>query len=154
MRKLVATVVAVVCSCGIAAAAQGNRLALPLPAQGKTVSVPIGQGIDLVAMPDQGDWIVQAIEASHKGFAANLFFPSLEWHGPIASDIMASQLLEHYGFGSTRWVCVRGRPIVVKLQIRNARVKPVSGGRIAVFTSGQLVIEWFHRPCKGVPGYR
>jgi len=153
MRKLVATVVAVVCSCGIAAAAQGNHLALPLPAQGKSVSVPIGQGIDLVAMPVQGDWIVQAIEAKHKGFAPNLFFPSPEWHGPIPSDIMASQLLTHYGFGRTRWVCVSGHPIVVKLQIRNARVKPVSGGRIAVFTGGQLVIEWFHRLCKGVPGY-
>lgn len=153
MRKVVTIAAAAICSCGIATAGQGNYLTLPLPSQGKTISVPIGPGIDLVAMPTQGDWYVQAVEANYRGFAPNLFFPTPEWHGPIPSDIMAWQILKHFGFGNTRWVCVSGHPIVVKLQIRNAHVKPVSDGRIAVFTNGQLIIEWFHRPCKNIPGY-
>jgi hypothetical protein len=155
MRKVVAIVAAAICSCGTATAAvaQSNRLTLPLPSQGKTVSIPIGQGIDLVAMPDQSDWVIQAVEAQRKGFPPNLFYPTAEWHGPIPSDIMAWQVLKHFGFGNTRWVCVSGHPIVVELKIRNAHVKPVSDGRVAIFTSGKLIIEWFHRPCKDIPGY-
>lgn len=154
MRKVFVIVTSAVCSFGIANAAQSNRLVLPLPSHGENVSILIGDGIKLVAVPNEGDWTVQAFETHSKGPAYDLLFPSLEWHGPTASDIAAWQVLKHYGFGDTRWICVRGHQIEVKLQIRNARVKAVTGGDIAAFTAGQLVVEWFHRPCRDDAYYK
>lgn len=147
MHRVFVIVAIATCSIGIANAAQSSRLVLPLPSHGKNISVLIGDGIKLVAVPNEGDWQVQAFETHPKGTAYDLLFPSLEWHGPTASDIAAWQVLKHYGFGNTRWICVRGHKLEVKLHILDAHVEPVSGGTVAMFTVGQLVIEWFHRPC-------
>lgn len=126
----------------------------PVAKSRQNVSASIGQGIELIAVPNQGDWTISAYQANDKSRTDDLLFPSAEWHGPYPADVEAWQVLKHYGFGSTRWVCVRGYPLEVKLQLRDARVKPVSGGDIAVFTAGRLVVQWFHRPCTDDPYYK
>src|SRR6185437_15053926 len=120
MRMALAIFFAAACPYGAARAAPSDRLVLPLPSQGKNVSISIGQGIELVAVPDQGNWTISAYRVNDKARARDLLVPNAKWHGPYPEDVEAWQILKHYGFGNTRWVCARGYLLEVKLLIRNA----------------------------------
>jgi hypothetical protein len=150
MRKILIITAALASSCALAESNASNRLTLPLPSEGKVISVAIGKGIQLVAQPQPDGWEIRATDQPAQSFPPNLLYHSRQWHGPYPNQIYAWHLLKGY-FPNTRWLCVSGHPIELKLQILNAKVRPE--GEVAVFESGQLSIEWFHRPCTRGFGY-
>jgi hypothetical protein len=143
MKNILTVVVLLVCLSSFADPVP-NILNLPLPSTSETVYVQIDEKFQLRAEPDQDGWEIGVVTKLPQNFPSNLLYHSKKWHGPYPTQIYAWHLLKDY-FPNTRWLCVSGQPIEVMLEIRDAKIKP--DGESAVFESGQLHVEWFHRRC-------
>lgn len=150
MRASAILALALSSSPAIAEPADKNQLRLPLAGRANAVTIPLLHGMTLAARPHQEGWEIAVAESGSKDESPNLLYHSRQWHGPYPSQVYAWHVQQHY-FPDTRWLCVAGHPIEVKLQILNAKVKP--SGETAVFERGQLHIEWFYRPCSKGFGY-
>jgi hypothetical protein len=124
---------------------------LSLPYRGDEVRRQINETLLLVASPDSDEGLdIEAVEAHAGPDSFNLLYHSEEWHGPYPTQVYAWQVAEGY-FPNSRWVCVRGYSVEVRITIEHPKVKKV--GDETVFHGGTLVVAWFNRPCTRGFGY-
>jgi hypothetical protein len=133
MKKFLIIFAFFVCNISFAYAAP-NILILPLPSTGEAVYVKINNEFQIRAVPDPDGWEIGVIASPPRDFPINLLYHSNQWHGPYPTQIYAWHLLENH-FPNTRWLCVSGQPIEVKLEIKNAKVKAEGESAIFVVSS-------------------